>query len=198
MPLRKPGIGLVSDHALFRQVVAQRIVDQELGPVLQLATTEKLLLAARRRRIDVAIIDVDHENGDIVTLIKELRRELPALHVILLATPLRQTADDAAVLDFGGVDRAAAVTALVPGLRTTGNDEKVQPKQWSRITARQRDVMRWLAVGLDNAAIGQRLRIGERAVKAHVSGLLALFGLDNRTQLALIADRAGLRPPRVR
>jgi DNA-binding NarL/FixJ family response regulator len=54
--------------------------------------------------------------------------------------------------------------------------------------------MRWLAMGLDNAAIGEKLRIGERAVKAHISSLLALFSLTNRTQLALLADRAGLRP----
>ena len=79
------------------------------------------------------------------------------------------------------------------GLRN--GDEKAPHRHWSRITDRQREVMRWLAIGLDNAAIGQKLRIGERAVKAHVSSLLGLFGLANRTQLALMADRAGLRPP---
>jgi DNA-binding NarL/FixJ family response regulator len=62
------------------------------------------------------------------------------------------------------------------------------------VTPRQREVMRCMAVGADNQAIASRLRIGERAVKAHVSALLRHFGLNNRAQLALLADHAGLRP----
>ena len=194
-PPRKPALALLSDHELFRQVVAQRLADQGLGPVLQVSSKDKLVAAARRRRIDIAIIDVDHDSDDLLALVRSLRVELPALHVIMLATPLRQTADDSLVLDTDGVDRAAALMALVPGLRATSEDKSTPHRHWSRITERQREVMRWLALGMDNAAIGQKLRIGERAVKAHVSSLLGLFGLANRTQLALLADRAGLRPP---
>jgi DNA-binding NarL/FixJ family response regulator len=193
-PPRKAALALLSDHELFRQVVAQRLADQGFGPVLQLSTRDKLVAAVRRRRIDIAIVDIDHDSDDLIELARSLRAELPALHVIMLATPLRQTADDTIVLETGGVERAAAVTALVQGLRSTA-DDKSPHRHWSRITERQREVMRWLAIGMDNAAIGQKLRIGERAVKAHVSSLLGLFGLANRTQLALLADRAGLRPP---
>jgi hypothetical protein len=52
--------------------------------------------------------------------------------------------------------------------------------------------MRWLASGFDNQAIGRKLRIGERAVKAHVSTLLGTFDCRKRTQLALLGARAGL------
>jgi DNA-binding NarL/FixJ family response regulator len=189
---RKPGIALLSDHVLFRQLVAQRLTDQGFGPVIQAASKDKLLAAARRKRIDIAIIDVDHDSDDTLLLVRSLHAELPGLHVLMLATPLAQSAGDNIVLETGFVDRASAVMALVPGLR---GEDKAPHRHWSRITERQREVMRWLAIGLDNAAIGQKLRIGERAVKAHVSSLLGLFGLENRTQLALMADRAGLRPP---
>lgn len=194
MPLpRKPGIALLSDHVTFRQLVAQRLADQDLGPVLQVASKEKLVAVAKRKRVDVAIIDVDHDSDDTMTLVRSLHAELPGLSVIMLATPLVQTSDDSIVLETEGVDRAATIAALVPALRS--GDDKTPHRHWSRITERQREVMRWLAVGLDNAAIGQKLRIGERAVKAHVSSLLGLFGLENRTQLALMAHGAGLRPP---
>jgi two-component system, NarL family, nitrate/nitrite response regulator NarL len=190
---RKPGIALLSDHVLFRQLVAQRLSDQGFGPVIQAASKDKLMAAARRKRIDIAIVDVDHDSEDTFSIVRSLHAELPALHVMMLATPIKSSVDDTLVLETGGVDRAAVVTALVPGLRN--GEDKAPHRHWSRITERQREVMRWLAVGLDNAAIGQKLRIGERAVKAHVSSLLGLFGLENRTQLALMADRAGLRPP---
>ena len=44
-----------------------------------------------------------------------------------------------------------------------------------------------LAAGRDNRSIAATMGVGERAIKAHVSSLLALFGLDNRTELALLA-----------
>ena len=163
MPGRKPAIALLSDHVLFRQVVSQRLAEQGFGPVLELPSTEKLIAAMKKRRLDIAIIDVEHENGALVELVRELRREQPALHVIMLATPLQQSADDSIVLETGGVDRAAALLALIPGLRAS-TDDKLLQRHWSQITTRQREVMRWLAIGLDNAAIGQKLRIGERAV----------------------------------
>jgi DNA-binding NarL/FixJ family response regulator len=190
---RKPGIALLSDHVLFRQLIAQRLSDQGFGPVIQVASKEKLIATARRKRVDIAIVDVDHDSEDTMVLVRSLHTELPALHVVMLATPIKQSADDTIVIESDGVDRATVVLGLVPGLRN--GDDKTPHRHWSRITERQREVMRWLAVGLDNAAIGQKLRIGERAVKAHVSSLLGLFGLENRTQLALMADRAGLRPP---
>ncbi len=191
-PPRRPGIALLSDHVTFRQLVAQRLAEQGFGPVLQVASKDKLIAAARRKRVDVVIIDLDHESEETFVLARSLHAELPGLSVIMLATPLEQTSDDTVVLEIDGVDRATAITELVPALRS---DDKTPHRHWSRITERQREVMRWLAVGLDNAAIGQKLHIGERAVKAHVSSLLGLFGLENRTQLALMAHGAGLRPP---
>jgi DNA-binding NarL/FixJ family response regulator len=190
-PPNTPAIAVLSDHVLFRQVVEQRFIEQGFATVVQLPDRETLIAEARQRHIDVAIIDVDHDSEDLVTMVRELHRELPALQIILLATPLHQRPDDQVVLETEAVDRASAVTSMV-GVRVREADNSAQ---WSRITVRQRDVMRWLALGLDNASIGQKLRIGERAVKAHVSSLLGLFGLANRTQLALLADRAGLRPP---
>jgi len=190
---RKPAVALLSDHELFRQVVAQRLADQGFSPVLQLSAKDKLVAAAKRRRVDIAIVDIDHGSEDTMSLVRSLHAELPTLHVIVLATPIQQSTDDGVMLEVGGVDRANAVAGIAVGLRN--GDEKAPHRHWSRITERQREVMRWLAVGLDNAAIGGKLRIGERAVKAHVSSLLGLFGLANRTQLALMADRAGLRPP---
>lgn len=191
-PPRTPGIALLSDHVTFRQLVAQRLADAGSGPVIQVASKDKLIAAARRKRIDIAIIDVDHDSDDMITLVRSLHTELPGLNVILLATPLDKASEDSIVVDTTALDRANGVITLVAGMRT---DDKAPHRHWSRITERQREVMRWLAIGLDNAAIGQKLRIGERAVKAHVSSLLGLFGLENRTQLALMADRAGLRPP---
>lgn len=198
MPLpRKPAIALLSDQTLFRQELSKLLTAQGLEPILEIDDRTKLLAGAQRRPIDIAIIDLDHASEDPILLVQALRRELPELHVVVIGTATRQTAAEPVDGDEPAehVDGNELVTSLVQGFRAAAAD-KPPHRNWSRITSRQRDVMRWLAMGLDNAAIGGKLRIGERAVKAHISSLLALFSLENRTQLALLADRAGLRPPR--
>jgi two-component system nitrate/nitrite response regulator NarL len=56
-------------------------------------------------------------------------------------------------------------------------------------------VLGHLSTGSDNLKIAAHLGISERAVKAHVSALLSVFSAENRTELAVLACRAGVRPP---
>jgi DNA-binding NarL/FixJ family response regulator len=60
------------------------------------------------------------------------------------------------------------------------------------ITAREHDVLRLMVEGLANKQIAQRLGIGEKTVKTHVSRLLAKLGVEDRTQAAVLAIREGL------
>jgi DNA-binding NarL/FixJ family response regulator len=51
------------------------------------------------------------------------------------------------------------------------------------VTAREVDVLRLVAEGLSNAAIGERLYLSVRTVEAHVSSLLVKLGAESRGQL---------------
>jgi DNA-binding NarL/FixJ family response regulator len=59
------------------------------------------------------------------------------------------------------------------------------------LTERQREVLRLIAEGLDNAQIAARLGISQRTARAHVSGVLERLGVENRTQAAVTAVRRG-------
>src|SRR6266567_4427506 len=61
-----------------------------------------------------------------------------------------------------------------------------------RLTAREFEVLQFVAGGLANKAIAWNLRISEKTVKSHVSTILGKFGLESRTQAALYAARNGL------
>jgi serine-type D-Ala-D-Ala carboxypeptidase/endopeptidase (penicillin-binding protein 4) len=61
-----------------------------------------------------------------------------------------------------------------------------------RLTPRQREVLRLIAEGLDNAEIAQRLGISTRTARAHVSSLLERLGVQNRTQAAVLALKKGM------
>jgi NarL family two-component system response regulator LiaR len=59
-------------------------------------------------------------------------------------------------------------------------------------TQRELEVLLLVAQGLSNQAIGAKLFITERTVKAHITSLLAKLGLSDRTQLAIHAHTHGL------
>jgi len=59
------------------------------------------------------------------------------------------------------------------------------------LTAREREIAGFLAEGLSNRAIAERLVLSERTVETHVRSILAKLGLANRTQVAAWAGRLG-------
>jgi DNA-binding CsgD family transcriptional regulator len=52
-----------------------------------------------------------------------------------------------------------------------------------QLTARQTEVLRWLAHGLTNGLIAQTLGISERTVEFHLKGIFDKAGVDNRATL---------------
>ncbi len=60
------------------------------------------------------------------------------------------------------------------------------------LSQREHEVLGLLAEGLSNQLIAERLGIGEKTVKTHVSSILRKLGVPSRTQAALYAVRIGL------
>jgi NarL family two-component system response regulator LiaR len=60
------------------------------------------------------------------------------------------------------------------------------------LTEREVEVLKWVAQGMTNQEIADRLVVSERTVRSHVSNILDKLHLANRTQAALYALREGL------
>jgi NarL family two-component system response regulator LiaR len=63
------------------------------------------------------------------------------------------------------------------------------------LSARELEVIRLVAEGLNNHAIAGRLVISEKTVKTHLTHILGKLGLHDRTQLAIYALRTGIAGP---
>lgn len=98
-----------------------------------------------------------------------------------------------AVLDLaaGGAVLDPRITArLLPRL-AVGRPAPPRPRP-TELTMREQQVLRRLAAGESNAAIGVRLGLAPATVKKYVSALLVKLGADNRVQAALLAQGWGL------
>lgn len=193
-------VAILSDQTLFRRGLVALLRASGFKRIGEYASRAELVHAAAAHQPDVVFVDLDHEREDTMTLVRGLRSELLDTHIVVIGTAMRQGAADSsfdAEVETPQADLAALIAAADSQAhqRHRSVEALKQHRLWERVTLRQRDVMRWLVTGIDNRAIARKLRIGERAVKAHISTLLALFGAHNRTQLALIAERAGVRPP---
>jgi DNA-binding NarL/FixJ family response regulator len=74
----------------------------------------------------------------------------------------------------------AVETAMAP-------DAPGQPESFSRLTAREKEIFRLVARGLNNAEIARAEFVSEATVKTHVSRVLGKLGLRDRVQLVLFA-----------
>ncbi len=61
------------------------------------------------------------------------------------------------------------------------------------LSQREREVLTLMAEGLSNLQIAERLGIGEKTVKTHVSNVLGKLNVSDRTQAAVYAWKSGLK-----
>ena len=66
------------------------------------------------------------------------------------------------------------------------------------LTAREHEVLQLLVQGMTNDEIGSTLFMSPRTASVHVSHILAKLQASNRTEVAAVAHRRGLRDRRLR
>jgi DNA-binding NarL/FixJ family response regulator len=67
-----------------------------------------------------------------------------------------------------------------------------QPDPLAGLSPREREILPLVAGGLDNREIGKKLFISEKTAKNYVTSIRKKLGLNNRTQIALLAIKLGV------
>jgi pimeloyl-ACP methyl ester carboxylesterase len=138
-------------------------------------------VSASAERIDCPTLVV-HAAHDAVVPIEEgrlLARLIPGARFLELDTPNHFPREDEpawAQLDEALMDFLPR-TAGGPGL--------------GDLTLREREVLDLLAAGLSNVEIAERLGLGEKTVRNHVSAVLAKTGAGSRARAIVLAREAG-------
>ncbi len=82
------------------------------------------------------------------------------------------------------------INHLVDELRRLADAPEPRMPQLAKLTPRQREIATLIGNGASNREIASQLRISEKTVKTHVTGILLRLDLPNRVHVALIAGAA--------
>ncbi|MDR7418331.1 MAG: response regulator transcription factor [Armatimonadota bacterium] len=206
MPIR---IVIADDHSVVRQGLRMFLaLDPELEVVGEAADGADAVRLARAHRPDVVLMDLLMPGLDGVGATEAIRRDLPDTEVLALTSVLEDTSVIGAI-KAGAIgyllknteaddlvrairDAAAGQVHLSPEAAARLMREVRAPDTPETLTERETEVLRLIAEGEPNKEIAQRLAIGEKTVKTHVSSVLAKLGVQSRTQAALYAVKMGM------
>ncbi len=178
---------------------------------------EQAVEAYGRLRPDILLADIRMPGGTGLEAARRILAEDPAARVVFLTT----FSDDEYIvgsLQVGarGYLIKQDIAAIAPALRAVMAGQRVlegevmtrmgeralgsappeegvgEPGAFEALTGRERDVLRGVAQGLDNAQIADELSLSEGTVRNHISSMLAKLSLRNRTQLAVYYYRGRL------
>jgi DNA-binding NarL/FixJ family response regulator len=202
---------VVDDHALVRRGLTDLLGAAdgvELVGALEDGSMAEAAVAEFEP--DIVLMDLSMPGLDGIEATRAVLALRPTTKVIML-TSFSENARILAALDAGAVgyllkdaepediiralqDASAggvplspkAARALLPGNRSTG------AVGVEALTAREREVLSLVAVGLPNKSVARRLTISEKTVKAHLTHVFTVLGVSDRTSAALWAQRNGL------
>ena len=205
---------LADDHALVRQGVRAFLEAQPDFVVVAEADTGKQAVAlAAEHTPDVALMDLLMPELDGIEATLQLKRVSPRTQVVVLTSQHDDTHLFPAL-------RAGATSYLLKSVkfdelaeairRAARGEATLHPQVATRVlhdlqgvargpedafaelTVREREVLRRIASGLNNAEIAAEFVINENTVKGYVSNILSKLQLSDRTQAAVYAWREGL------
>lgn len=108
----------------------------------------------------------------------------------IVATSAAVRAELRAVLEAAGVRVSGEGETPEDAQLTEANPEALVVHE--ELTKRERDVLDWLALGLSNRAIAERLGISEHTVKFHVTSIYGKLDATSRAEAIRRAARRGL------
>jgi DNA-binding NarL/FixJ family response regulator len=200
---------IVDDHRVVRQGLRMFLgLDSDLQVVGEAANGQEALEMIASVEPDVVLMDLLMPVMDGITATEEIRHEHPEVEVLALTSVLEDTSvinavkagaigyllkdTDADELCKAIKAAAAGQVQLAPKAAERLMREIRAPENPEKLTERETEVLRLLAIGKSNKEIALAMRIGETTVKTHVSNILAKLGVPSRTQAALYAVRIGL------
>lgn len=213
---------LVDDHALMREGLRQLLeCEDDMRVVGEAVNGLEAMQQVRRLQPDVVLMDISMPVVDGLAVTRQITSEYPAVAVIMLtmfrqqqqvlqamrngargyllkSASSQEVAQAIRKVHEGGMLIEPEMTgALVNEYRRLSDlspDGLSTHPATSALTTREVEIVRYVAAGMSNREIAERLVYSEKTVKNYLSIIFQKLGIRDRTQAAIFALRQGLIP----
>lgn len=203
--MSKTRVLIADDHPIVREGLSAVIDDQpDMAVVGQAANGAEAVALALAHRPDVLLLDLRMPELNGVAAIRAIRAQWPQAHVVVLTTydgdediyrALQAGAQAYLLKDTPRAELLDVIRAVARGQRRLPPEvaaRLMERMSGQALTEREVEVLRLMARGRSNKAIGAELHIGEGTVKFHVNNILGKLGAEDRTQAVTIALQRGI------
>jgi len=207
---------LADDHALFRD--GMRYVLQQLSEQVNVICagdfTETLRQAETHPGIDLALIDLNMPGSDGVASIRIFHQRFPGIPLVVVSGS-EQRAEMECVMEYGAmgfISKMSSGKMMVSALRVVLDggiyyppqlmaQAKIAPVQAEiddksgnkfGLTKRQMEALHYLAAGLSNKEIAQKMKLAEGTIKVHVAAAYQVLQVSSRLDAVRKARQLGL------
>lgn len=197
-------IMLVDDHAVVRSGLGAFLsVNPDLELVGEAENGEQAVVRAGILKPDVILMDLMMPVMDGVAATAAIKKQNLGIQIIALTSfqedELVQNALKAGAVGYlmknvSARELAAAIRAARDGKMTLSPEAaqalvraSQQAQETESLTERERDVLKLMVEGLNNAEIAERLVVSLSTVKYHISNILMKLGVDNRVAAVTMA-----------
>lgn len=195
---------VVDDHEIVRKgLIAYLQTDNEIDVVGEAGSGNEGVKVALQLRPDVVLMDLKMKNGTGIEATKQILAEYPECKIIILTSYYddeklfpaikagafsyllkTSTADEIATTIKKAANGEQVIEPSLAGKMMRGyqSNEDLLHKQ---LTEREHEVLLCIGNGLTNQEISEKLYIGIKTVKTHVSNILSKLEVRDRTQAAV-------------
>lgn len=199
---------VVDDHEVVRKgIIAYLQTDEKIKVVGEASSGFAGVDVILSEKPDVVLMDLMMENGTGIEATEKVMQQLPACKIIILTSFY----DDEQIFPaieagaFSYLLKTSTADEIVTAIKKAVIGENmIEPKVASKLmnryqttsnhlhdalTDREMEVLLCIGNGLTNKEISEKLYIGIKTVKTHVSNVLSKLEVNDRTQAAVYVHR---------
>ena len=198
---------IADDHPLILAGIKRALEEADgFDVVAEASSGSQVLPLVSQTNPDLALLDLRMPEMDGLTCLDRIRKQHPKVKVVILSvstdpevvqTVLNHGAAAYVVKSVNPIDLSSALRQALEGtvFSAIGLPEKTAQEDAVKaagLTERETTILRALARGLSNEAIGKELWVAEQTVKFHLTNIYRKLGVSNRTEAARLAYQHGL------